>query len=800
MPNTNAVIGGDLTGVVKEDEILTASGQLTIDDVDGEREFMAFSYGGNYGNLSLSKDGAWTYQSDNWNSWQGGRSYIDEITIAAKDGTFATITITVNGTNDAPRITTPYGSASTNEEEPLTGSLGVTDADYDSLHYSSPGGEHGTVFFWGDRFTYTPDTDFYGWDAFTVTISDGQGGTVTTSVGVLVGNEWEAPFGTDKSVTIAEDGSHTVVIDDFGFSDYKDAGSQINAFDAVIISAVSGDGKLWFGNAELDLSGGAVMISTDDIEAGKLVWIPDADASGQAHITFNVKDGPVAQAQDNNTSADSNTLTIDITAINDAPSFTSGANQTVVEDSGSHVVANWATLISAGPANESAQTLSFNVSNNNAALFKVGPSISANGRLTYTLADDAYGSATVTVVLRDSGSGVGANDNTSQPVTFTITAQGVNDAPSAKNARLSVNEDTVFSFSKATFGFSDPVDHGANAFSKVIIQKITGKGDLMLGNTVVVAGQAIDASKLNLLTFRGDKDGFGSNYASIDFAVVDDGRNTGGHQNTSAGNTITFDLRDVIDRISGTAKADTLKGTAGVDQVTGGAGNDLVYAYAGNDTLKGEVDNDTLNGGTGADRLDGGTGTDTASYAGASKGVTASLIKPSLNTNDAKGDTYLSIENLTGSSHNDRLTGNASANGLSGGAGNDILSGGSGNDMLTGGAGADDLYGGSGKDVFVFKALTDSTPASAGRDSIFDFTADSDRINLSAIDASTKASGNQAFTFIGTESFHGKAGELRYGKSGSDTFVYADIDGDKDIDFAIHIDSLVTLQRGDFLL
>ena len=71
------------------------------------------------------------------------------------------------------------------------------------------------------------------------------------------------------------------------------------------------------------------------------------------------------------------------------------------------MVAIWATLISAGPSNESAQTLSFNVSNNNADLFEVGPSISAEGTLTYTLAANAFGAATVTVVLQDSGSGEG---------------------------------------------------------------------------------------------------------------------------------------------------------------------------------------------------------------------------------------------------------------------------------------------------------------------------------------------------------------------------------------------------------
>ena len=86
-------------------------------------------------------------------------------------------------------------------------------------------------------------------------------------------------------------------------------------------------------------------------------------------------------------------------AVNDAPSFVKGADQTVLEDSGPHSVAGWATSISAGPSNESGQTVAFTALNDNNALFSVQPAISPTGALTYTLAPNAYGSATVTVTL-----------------------------------------------------------------------------------------------------------------------------------------------------------------------------------------------------------------------------------------------------------------------------------------------------------------------------------------------------------------------------------------------------------------
>ncbi len=255
------------------------------------------------------------------------------------------------------------------------------------------------------------------------------------------------------------------------------------------------------------------------------------------------------------------------------------------------------------------------------------------------------------------------------------------------------------------------------------------------------------------------------------------------------------------DTAAGNGGNDTIFGGDGNDTVAGGDGSDKLYGEAGADKLDGGSGSDLLNGSAGADTLNGGTGTDTASYSGATAGVTAKLADAAANTGDAKGDVYISIERLTGSSHADKLYGNGSANLLTGGSGDDLLNGGSGNDTLYGALGADDLTGGAGADTFLFKALTDTTVALAGRDSIFDFSlTGNDRIDLSAIDANTSASGNQAFWYLGTSVFTGHAGELRYIKQASDTYVYGDINGDKKVDFAIHLDDALSFEKGDFVL
>jgi serralysin len=160
---------------------------------------------------------------------------------------------------------------------------------------------------------------------------------------------------------------------------------------------------------------------------------------------------------------------------------------------------------------------------------------------------------------------------------------------------------------------------------------------------------------------------------------------------TSANDTLNGAALDDI--LSGLGGADTLNGNGGADTLDGGSGNDKLYGGDGDDLLI---------GGSGGDRLDGGAGTDTASYATATAGVTANLGSTSSNRGDASGDTYVGIENLTGSDYADTLTGNSSANKLAGGLGADKLTGGSGNDTLIGGAGADTIDGGTGTDMAVF--------------------------------------------------------------------------------------------------
>lgn len=147
-------------------------------------------------------------------------------------------------------------------------------------------------------------------------------------------------------------------------------------------------------------------------------------------------------------------------------------------------------------------------------------------------------------------------------------------------------------------------------------------------------------------------------------------------------------------------------------------GNDLIEAGTGNDTLNGNAGNDTLSGGFGRDSLDGGAGKDYASYATSNGYVIVDLQSPNVNTGQAAGDTYTSIEGIIGSSYDDTIRGDQSANTLMGEAGNDRIEGKAGNDTLNGGSGNDSLFGGAQEDLLIGQNGSDELHGHGGFDTL----------------------------------------------------------------------------------
>ncbi len=125
--------------------------------------------------------------------------------------------------------------------------------------------------------------------------------------------------------------------------------------------------------------------------------------------------------------------------------------------------------------------------------------------------------------------------------------------------------------------------------------------------------------------------------------------------------------------------------------------------------------------------------------------------------------------------------------------------GGSGSDTFVANSATNRLTGNGGADIFRWLSIEDGD---AGRpaDTITGFLRDSDRIDLSRIDAVSATSGDDAFSFIGTAAFSGKAGELRFQQEGNSLRIQADVDGDKAADFHLILQDITQVRVEDFIL
>ncbi len=164
--------------------------------------------------------------------------------------------------------------------------------------------------------------------------------------------------------------------------------------------------------------------------------------------------------------------------------------------------------------------------------------------------------------------------------------------------------------------------------------------------------------------------------------------------NTAGGNTknISIAYNCYIENAIGGSFSDDITGNALANTLVGNAGNDTINGGAGNDILRGGADGDSLNG---------GADTDTLSYSDSNAAVSINLAARTASGGHATGDTFTSIENVSGSAFADTLIGDDNANVLLGNGGADVMNGAGGIDWAdysfgTGGAVTVNLTTGTG--------------------------------------------------------------------------------------------------------
>ena len=203
----------------------------------------------------------------------------------------------------------------------------------------------------------------------------------------------------------------------------------------------------------------------------------------------------------------------------------------------------------------------------------------------------------------------------------------------------------------------------------------------------------------------------------MDVIVGGDGNDTNSFAGIGFGVTATVNA----DGTGNAAYSGVAETFAGIENLTGSDNNDVLIATgAASNVLLGGDGDDVLAGGGGNDVIDGGAGIDTNSFAGIGFGVTAVINADGTGTASysAVSESFVGIENLTGSDQADNLTGNDSANLIDGGLGADTILGLGGDDVLFGGSGNDTILGGNGDDRVVGGFGDDVIDGNDGNDSL----------------------------------------------------------------------------------
>jgi VCBS repeat-containing protein len=359
-----------------EDTALTvnAPGVLANDsDPDGNALSAALVSGPSHGSLTLDANGSFSYTPAA--DYNGTDSFTYQVSDGSLPSNVATVTLTVSAVNDAPAAADD--AYSTGEDSALTvDAPGVlandNDPDGDSLHTmvgSAP--SHGTLTLEADgTFVYVPAADYDGTDSFTYRASDGTLESNQATVTITVTATNDGPTTANDAYSTAEDTALTVTAPGVLGNDSDSDGDPLSAL------LVSGP------------SHGTLTLNTD----GSFTYSPAANFTGSDSFSYRAGDGSLASSPA--------TVTITVTAANDAPTVTVTAGGTCGRDDHSGTV-----NLTVGDVENAAAALTLSAASSNSALVPTGNVVFAGSGAARTMfvstVDGRSDTATLTVTVSD---------------------------------------------------------------------------------------------------------------------------------------------------------------------------------------------------------------------------------------------------------------------------------------------------------------------------------------------------------------------------------------------------------------
>ena len=251
------------------------------------------------GSLTLNSNGSFTYIPKI--NYFGSDNFTYKANDGKNDSNTATVDIIILAVNDPPIANEDYYMVA---EDSIDNSFNVLENDdiYPDINETleitvvgtpDNGGNVSIITGTPDSILYKPAPNFYGFETFTYSISDGNDGFNTTTVNVTVTNVNDPPIALDDTYNILEDSTLDIRVPGILGND-SDVDNDI--LTAVLVSNVS------FGTLNLN-------------STGSFTYIPNANFKGVDYYTYYANDS----------SSNSNIAIVNITveSVNDAPALTS---------------------------------------------------------------------------------------------------------------------------------------------------------------------------------------------------------------------------------------------------------------------------------------------------------------------------------------------------------------------------------------------------------------------------------------------------------------------------------------------
>ncbi|MEC7492725.1 MAG: VCBS domain-containing protein, partial [Pseudomonadota bacterium] len=764
-----------------------ASGQLAITDDDvGESFFNAATVPGAHGSLTITPDGAWTYEVDNaLPEVQGlaqGEFLTDTVTVTSQDGTAQDIEITIKGSDDFLSGTAIDGY--------IEGATIFADTDGD--------GELDA----GEAFSVTgEDGEFSLTNAEGSLVLLGGDGAIDAATGLAFNGQLEAPAGstvvtplTTLINKLVEGGEDQVVAQAkvksaFGIT----AGEDLTTFDPIDAalsggaSAASGIEIAALGVAlqNLAVQAGSALRGASDVEQGVDSSLTFADATDAVFRSLSdqisvlppatelqasqaqfedllvdaaVKAGLGADAQDHLAPSAGDIANVMLSGLEALDEVSADPIEALRELAQTASVLQHEASSDIEAAVEAAAGEAGDVSALSALLASfTGEALEAAIEVAPT--GNVLGSHPVSIVGTDGDDVLigGGGDDTLIGLEGRDTLIG-SDGNDTLDGGLGqdtlsggAGDDVLIS---DTSRGADLLDATGSDFTSADYRDATGPitvtlssessvtGDVSVGTDTLIGIDRVFGSDFDD-TFTVDST-FSGTFGSFneieggggDDVITGNGSTRVGYLNADAG---VF-----VDLGSGTASSLEGDDAAGIGTDTLTDVNQVRGSQHGDTLVGGDGEGfESFRGQAGDDFIDGGGGVeDRADYKNSPNPVHVDLSSGIALDGFGGADTLVNIERVRGSGLGDLLIGSDTGNRLEGkggddtligGEGDDSLRGGDGDDTLEGGVGQDFLSGGSGSDAFVFTSKDGSTRNLLGENGFFgdvisDYTAGEDQL------------------------------------------------------------------------